>query len=76
MSYPEPSDQYACLKCGASMPYDWMACPECGWKSEETWENLDDTKDIPVERFGGAWFKCAAWLLLLALGVLIVWGYF
>ena len=56
-----------CLQCGKEMPYDWAACPECGWKAPESWETPEEeepsARPIVLSKFR-SWTKTTAWIIL------------
>jgi len=58
-----------CLQCGGEMPYDWAACPECGWKAPEAWETPEEG-EVPAPKGvlskSNKWTKVTAWVVLAA----------
>ena len=80
MAYPDSSEKMACLRCGREMEYDWMTCPECGWRADGPWEDEDEIPTGGADRhttgLAGSWVKWAAWILILVLAVLVLMGLF
>ena len=78
--------ELVCRECGTEMEYDWMYCPECGWKLPDSWE-IPEEEDgprvlpfkAPPRRFislsSRKWIQATAWVLLAAL-LAGVWMWF
>lgn len=82
-SLPPPDE---CANCGADIPPNARACPECGadertgWRETSIYDGLDlpgdddddaDEKGSPRRKRGGlAWYWIAAFILVLATLVL------
>lgn len=74
-----PPDE--CANCGAAIPADAKACPECGadertgWREESVYDGLDLPDEPaapgaprpPVRRFGLPWYFMIAAVVCLAL---------
>jgi len=80
MTYPQPTEKFACLRCGREMDYDWLPCSECGWKSTDPWDDEEgrEGSQAPPRKatLTGRWVKWVGWTLIMVLGVLIVFGLF
>ncbi len=75
-SFEENEEYFACLRCGADMKYDWMACPKCGWRADDPGGDDEPVAEGQPGFLAGPWVRWAAWLLILALGILILLGLF
>lgn len=80
MTYQDSREKFACLNCGTEMEYDWMACPKCGWKAEDSWDEEEEEpvpdEERPATRLSGSWIRWVAAVLLTALAILIWRGLF
>ena len=65
-------NELVCLQCGKEIEYDWAACPNCGWKAPETWEESAEEPESttgPKNAFLASqnkWIRWTTWILLAA----------
>jgi predicted nucleic acid-binding Zn ribbon protein len=79
-----PSPPGECANCGAEIPRNARACPECGadertgWRETSIYDGLDlpdEEGERPARHTGGlAWYWVAAFILVLATVILGVLG--
>ena len=59
-----------CLQCGKEIQYDWAACPHCGWKAPENWEEPDEEGEMSAPQGvlskPRPWIAVTAWVVLAA----------
>jgi uncharacterized membrane protein YvbJ len=86
MTYPDDDNWFTCPQCGAVVPSDAEACPECGscdetgWSDDAAYDGLDLPTDYgeeepPIKIKSGFWNIVAVFVLIMLI-LLVMFGLF